>query len=106
MINTLNIKGMMLIADSGSTKTDWVLIDQNKTIVATFSTKGLNPNILSDEQIGFELKNEIQLNALCESQLKLFFYGAGCSGAYNLHRMHKTLRAFFLNATIEIKSDM
>jgi len=97
---------MILIADSGSTKTDWVVIDKDNAIIKTFSTKGLNPNILTDEQIVKELKEEIQLAALCESQLELFFYGAGCSGSINLHRMQNMLHSFFTKATIEVKSDM
>jgi len=106
LINTKNTIGMKLIADSGSTKTDWVLIDKDNAIIKTFSTKGLNPNILTDEKIVKELKEEIQLTALCESHLELFFYGAGCSGSNNLHRMQNMLHSFFTNATIAVKSDM
>ncbi len=103
---SVNNIGIKLIADSGSTKTDWVLVDENNTIVTTFSTKGLNPNILTNQQIVDELKNEIQFTALQELHLKLFFYGAGCSGADNLHRMQNTLRSFFFNAVVEVRSDI
>ena len=73
MVNTTHNIEMKLIADSGSTKTDWILIDGSNNIVTTFSTKGLNPNIVSDEQIVFELNNEIQLKEYSGSPLKLFF---------------------------------
>ncbi len=94
MVDTTHNIEMKLIADSGSTKTDWILIDGSNNIVTTFSTKGLNPNIVSDEQIVFELNNEIQLKEYSGSPLKLFFYGAGCSGANNLHQMQKALQSF------------
>lgn len=103
---SVNNIGIKLIADSGSTKTDWVIVDENNTLVTTFSTKGLNPNILTDEQIAVELKNEIQFTPIRGLQLKLFFYGAGCSGAVNLHRMQNILRSFFLNAHVEVRSDI
>ena len=41
---------MKLIADSGSTKTDWVLIGEQQVL---FTSSGLNPNILKDEEIVF-----------------------------------------------------
>ncbi len=97
---------MMLIADSGSTKADWVLIKEGNNIVTTFSTKGLNPNILSDEQIVFELNKEIQLKELHEADINLFFYGAGCSGVNNLKRMQNVLGSFFKFGLIEVRSDM
>ena len=106
MVDTTHNIVMKLIEDSGSTKTDWILIDGSNNIVTTFSTKGLNPNIVSDEQIVFELNNEIQLKEYSGSPLKLFFYGAGCSGANNLHRMQKALQSFFINALIEVRSDI
>ena len=46
MVDTTHNIEMKLIEDSGSTKTDWILIDGSNNIVTTFSTKGLNPNIL------------------------------------------------------------
>ena len=42
---------MILIADSGSTKTDWILIDSNKKIVSKSNTKGLNPTVFTETDL-------------------------------------------------------
>ncbi|PLW99335.1 MAG: N-acetylglucosamine kinase, partial [Marinilabiliales bacterium] len=68
---------MKIIADSGSTKTDWVLInDSGETL--TYSSKGLNPNLVSEETIQEELlklKKEFNTD-LYEGAF--YFYGSGC----------------------------
>ena len=46
----------MLIADSGSTKTDWCVILDN-TPIKRIGTKGLNPFFKSEEEIQQELKH-------------------------------------------------
>ena len=46
-----------LIADSGSTKTEWCLINGNSR--KTFLTQGLSPYFLSAEQIGYIIENEL-----------------------------------------------
>ena len=49
---------MILIADSGSTKTDWCLIDEQK-ITHHYSTQGINPYFQSVEQIAEIIKLEL-----------------------------------------------
>ena len=48
----------ILIADSGSTKTDWVLLDKND-IIFQFQTIGFNPYFQSSEDINNELKSKL-----------------------------------------------
>ena len=50
---------MILIADSGSTKTDWCLVEHGEVLQQIF-TKGTNPFFQSEEEIG----NEIVTNLL------------------------------------------
>lgn len=70
----------ILIADSGSTKTDWVLLDNNNIIIQ-FQTIGFNPYFQSSEDIYTEIKNKLipvlqdQLHAIKH----IAYYGAGCS---------------------------
>ena len=52
---------MILIADSGSTKTDWRLIDENKQI-HQFTTQGINPYFQTSAQIVDLLKSELFSN--------------------------------------------
>lgn len=47
---------MKLIADSGSTKTDWVLISPTNQVISSFSTLGLNPVYYKEEFILDQLK--------------------------------------------------
>ncbi|MGZ5191312.1 MAG: hypothetical protein ACXWCZ_09855, partial [Flavisolibacter sp.] len=48
----------ILIADSGSTKTDWVLLDNNNIIIQ-FQTIGFNPYFQSSEEISNEIKKTL-----------------------------------------------
>ena len=69
---------MMLIADSGSTKTDWCVILDN-TPIKRIGTKGLNPFFQSEEEIQQELTQSL-LPQLPEGTIdSVYFYGAGCT---------------------------
>ena len=69
---------MMLIADSGSTKTDWCVILDN-TPIKRIGTKGLNPFFQSEEEIQQELTHSL-LPHLPEGTIdSVYFYGAGCT---------------------------
>ncbi len=69
---------MMLIADSGSTKTDWCVILDN-TPIKRIGTKGLNPFFQSEEKIQHELTHSL-LPQLPEGTIdSVYFYGAGCT---------------------------
>lgn len=71
---------MKLIADSGSTKTDWLLVSD---ISSKISTQGINPFHMSEDVIRVIICNELipKLSSLCPSlQLEsIEFYGAGCT---------------------------
>ena len=68
----------MLIADSGSTKTDWCVILDN-TPIKRIGTKGLNPFFQSEEEIQQELTHSL-LPQLPEVTIdSVYFYGAGCT---------------------------
>ncbi len=69
---------MILIADSGSTKTDWCVVEHG-TPVRRISTKGLNPFFQTEEEMGRELTHEL-LPRLPEGTVdSVCFYGAGCT---------------------------
>ncbi|MBR6981639.1 MAG: ATPase [Prevotella sp.] len=69
---------MTLIADSGSTKTDWCLA-QGGEVVARMATQGINPFYQSDEEITRILQDELmsQWPEAVEDAHDVFFYGAG-----------------------------
>lgn len=69
---------MILIADSGSTKTDWCIVF-NGTPIKRIGTKGINPFFQSEEEIQQELTHSL-LPQLPEGTINsVFFYGAGCT---------------------------
>lgn len=73
---------MILIADSGSTKTDWALVN-GRQVVKEFTTKGINPVILSAEDIDARLRSELLPHIEGFGIKKIWFYGAGCRTEYS-----------------------
>ncbi|MEA3317947.1 MAG: N-acetylglucosamine kinase, partial [Bacteroidota bacterium] len=69
---------MILIADSGSSKTHWRAV-KNKKIVNSFTTIGLNPYFINADLIA-NVKKEIAERVNLDDISKLHFYSAGCSG--------------------------
>lgn len=69
---------MILLADGGSTKVDWCLIDQGKKIKQVY-TKGANPFFRSREDISEELKTVLIPELKGYPIDKVYFYGAGCA---------------------------
>ena len=96
---------IILIADSGSTKTDWVLCN-GSIIVKRIKTQGLNPTIQSSDEILAVLKAELADNIDTTAPQKIFFYGAGCAYDTANDRMKQALEAVFETKEIEIHSDL
>ena len=67
---------MVLVADSGSSKTDWRLIDGDD--IKQFECKGLNPDFHTSETVYTEVSS-IFSNDLASDVNEIYFYGSGCS---------------------------
>lgn len=99
---------MILIADSGSTKTDWRLIDENRQI-HQYSTQGINPYFQTTGQIGEILKSELipQLKPeFFNLKAEIFFYGAGCRVEDKKQIVRQALSELLPKSQIEINTDM
>lgn len=96
---------MILIADSGSTKTDWVLHDSN-SIVARVKTQGLNPTLQESEEIYNILKEELADKINSDAPDTIYFYGAGCAYEGANERMRTALSRIYPTKKIEINSDL
>jgi N-acetylglucosamine kinase-like BadF-type ATPase len=94
---------MKLIADSGGTKTDWVLTDETG-IVQRVQTQGINPFHQSEEDI-LAILHEVncQLSTL---NCQLSFYGSGVRPELEPVVVSLLLKAFPLAATVEAHSDL
>lgn len=99
---------MILIADSGSTKTDWRLIDKQNSIVQG-KTVGFNPFYQTTQEISTEIQQFLlpQLNlAQLEEVEEVHYYGAGCSTTANIEIVYHALTAIFPQASIAINNDL
>ena len=96
---------MVLVADSGSTKTDWIIVDE-KSPMHKFSTAGFNPYFHDRTFILNELKQNPGLIELSSKIKAIHFFGAGCSSPERNDIVKKALGEFFNNATIHVDSDM
>ena len=65
----------MLVADSGSTKTDWALLDENGK--RFFRTQGINPVLMSEPEMTAILQCELLTEIPTDTPLDIHFYGAG-----------------------------
>ncbi len=96
---------MILLADSGSTKTDWGLIDNNK-LVKTLRTSGMNPFQMSEEAIKEEIKEHLVPELSSTTLDEVHFYGAGCTKEKQ-PIVERALRAnLTINGECEVASDM
>jgi len=97
---------MIFIVDSGSTKCDWIAIDENgNQLFEKERTKGMNPAILSpDELLGRIRENDV-LEMHKNSVKKLFFYGAGCGTKGPRTALKHVLKSYFVNAEVVVKED-
>jgi N-acetylglucosamine kinase-like BadF-type ATPase len=95
---------MILIADSGSTKTSWCFIDNNGN-TSLFSTNGINPFFRSSENIETELREK--LVELVEKDIqKIIFYGAGVINEEKGNIVRLALKNIFPAPEIEVHSDL
>ncbi|GAB3539568.1 BadF/BadG/BcrA/BcrD ATPase family protein [Spirosoma fluminis] len=96
----------MLIADSGSTKTDWRIVAADGSTRA-IHTDGFNPYYQTSEQIEAALRVQLLPSISGNDVTKVFFYGAGCSGPSANDIVAKALRAVLPTLqTVSVNSDM
>lgn len=95
---------MILIADSGSTKCEWCLLDNGKK--KTIVTTGISPYFLSMEQIVALLQKELLPKLKSGDPSEIFFYGTGLSAPENAKMMKSAIKKVFSKAKIHVATDM
>ena len=95
---------MILIADSGSTKTDWVLVDGENQIF--FSTEGINPLFIDKTKVENQIKDKFPEVYLLSDVKEIFLYAPGCSIKERANLVKEPLSYLFKNAKIEVNSDL
>lgn len=117
---------MILIADSGSTKTDWTLVHSThpllgSQVIATFHTQGITPihqtpadirSILEKELLSSisifpraQLINSGILEGSLLQNIDIFFYGSGCTPAH-VPMMKQLLAEVLTPRSVEVHSDL
>lgn len=98
----------MLVADSGSTKTDWRL-SQSDGRILQFATEGFNPYYVSTDAMVQVLRLQLlpQLEAAGVSRIdQVYFYGAGCANEEKCSQVAEALREGLPVARTAVYSDL
>ena len=96
---------MILIADSGSTKTDWCVVREGRP-VRKFETDGTNPFFQAPEQIERTLVSQLLPRLDGRPVRSVFFYGAGCAFEEQTAMIRRVLRSLLDVRRVEVGSDM
>ena len=97
---------MILIADSGSTKTDWCVVENGELLQQIF-TKGTNPFFQSEEEIGNEIATTLLPRLKSDEPDAVYFYGAGCGFPDKIATMRRAIAQHLkVKGEIEVNTDM
>ena len=96
---------MKLLVDSGSTKADWIAIDDNGKVLFTSQTLGLNPEVLNEEEIIHRLEDKFDISHNKDKVTSLFFYGAGCGTDRMKNFLTKVFKKYFNKAKVSVHED-
>lgn len=95
---------MKLIAESGSTRTEWALVDGDYIVEHVF-TEGINPFFQSRREISRSVRLELPDSFFKKRFEQVFFYGAGCSSEDKKSILGASLVAQF-KSPIQVESDL
>lgn len=96
---------MKLLVDSGSTKADWIAIDENGKVLFTTQTLGLNPEVLDKEEIIARLDDKFDISHNKDKANFLYFYGAGCGTDRMKSFLSEVFRDYFTKASVSVYED-
>jgi N-acetylglucosamine kinase-like BadF-type ATPase len=96
---------MKLLVDSGSTKADWIAIDDDGKVLFTTQSLGLNPEVLDEKQIIERLEDKFDISQNKTKADQLFFYGAGCGTDRMKDFLTKVFKKYFINAKVAVFED-
>jgi glucosamine kinase len=93
-----------LIADSGATKAEWILIRKGKR--ETIFTQGISPYFLDTGQIVSLLQKELIPLIKTTKIDQVHYYGTGCANPQNAASVKKAIRMVFEEAKVEVQTDL
>jgi glucosamine kinase len=95
---------MILVADSGSSKTDWMGYSPEETI--SFSTQGINPYFLNAHDIFKLFSKKKEIAAYADKVKEIYFFGAGCSSPDKVEVISNGISSFFTQAYVSVEHDL
>ena len=97
---------MILVADSGSSKTDWLLAVPRKDPIP-FRTGGLNPYFLTEKEMVKILHDQgAEMVKYANDIDEIYFFGAGCSSPDRHEIVSNAVSHLFPKAYISVDSDL
>ena len=93
-----------LIADSGSTKTEWCILKGGKPRI--FTSKGMSPYFLDNIQMEEIVRNEVLPNLKGAAINEIHFFGTGCKSPVNSKMVKKVFKKVFPQANIGVENDL
>lgn len=96
---------MILVADSGSTKTNWIAINDKGETHFKIDTQGLNPAVFAKEILIERITTKKELMEIKDDVKGIYFYGAGCGTPNAVKHLRSIFKEIFVNAKIEIYED-
>ena len=96
---------MILVADSGSTKTNWIAINDKGETYFKIDTEGLNPAVFSKKTLYDRIITKEELREIKDDVKEIYFYGAGCGTQKAILFLKAIFEDIFTNAYIEIYED-
>lgn len=97
---------MILIADGGSTKADWIAINRDQSEAFRVRTLGLNPAVIPEEELEDRIVHVFPLVKVKDEVTEIYFYGAGCGTPKPLEILKNILQTIFVNAKVQVAEDM
>jgi len=96
---------MILVADSGSSQSDWMLALPDGKRLA-FTTKGLNPFFVNEKDIAKVIQNVPEILPYADQVTEVYFFGSGCSSPDRREMVSNALSQLFSNAFISVETDL
>ena len=97
---------MIAIAESGSTKCEWVILNDEGLVESNFKTQGFNPDFHDTKFVADTLSECVDLYASKDKISSVYFYGASCSSPILNKRISDGLELIFRNAEIIVDHDL
>ena len=96
---------MIIIADGGSTKTNWCLLNEDQKRIY-FNTEGYNPYFSSTDYIINSLRKNLPSDLNIAGITELYYYGAGCSSSEKVAIVVNAMETVFTEAKVSVSHDL